>query len=665
MNAYGVAIELAVTGNAERKARELTVAFEALEKVLLNVERVLGMLRSPGNAMARAGANAATEWNRAAVAMERSAAAAKTAAGASSTAAKEARAAHGGMAALISGYIGYEGLKSTFNAEAKVRQAQTALSINGFSAAQTARGNQAAIAVQETNTGVTQVEALDILKTLQSITQNPDLAIAGLPSGAKYAPVFETLGLDAGKAIEAAFKGAEFRGELTTKDANGKEVFDQTRVDAFLKTAADMAIMSGGKVGPEALLTFLRQAGNAGAFASRDSLGALLPVLQSLGPSQAGTAMQAMDQQFSSGKMSDGGYRLGVEMGIFSRNPALARKVGMGQRQLLPGAMDPAAQELERTDKTSFVLDYLRPKIQAYNAKMYKALYTAGTSEADDQRRLAMDAATAQQLSSRIPGGKGIGDIVRNAPQVARDRAAYQERKKEGSPADKAIAENPEVQVKAFTAAWTAFEAAWGAAIIGPVTDALKAMTAALNGMADWARANPGLARLVSETAAGLIALSAAIYAVNRAIGAAEAITALGGAGGAGAAAGAAGVGLGLGAAIGAGAAAVAGAGVVGGANIASVLDPDKNMPRRPQDFPVYKGPAASPRVDPTGSGAKVQLQAYHPDQPLQIQGNLTLQDGTNLGRYTLKAVSKALSGTSGGPTGFDQRAGFSGAMPA
>ena len=551
---------------------------------------------------------------------------------------------------MIEGYLGFEGLQKTFEAEAKVRQAQTALSINGFNPDQIVRGNKAAIAVQQSNAGVSQVEALGILQTLQSITQNPELAIAGLPSGAKYAPVYDTLGLNAEKAIEAAFKAVEFRGELSSKDASGKEVFDQTRVDAFMKTVADMAIMSQGKVGPEALLTFLRQSGNAGAFATRDSLAAMLPIIQSLNPSQAGTAMQAMDQQFSSGKMSDGGYRLGVEMGIFSPNQALARKVGMGQRQLLPGAMNPAAQELERNDKTSFVLDYLRPKIQAYNARMYKALYTAGTGAADDQRRLAMDAATAQQLSSRIPGGKGIGDILRNAPQVARDREAYRERQRDGSPAEKAIAENPEVQVKAFTAAWTAFEAAWGAAIIGPVTEGLKAMTAALNGLADWARGNPGLAKTLSETAAGLIALSAAVYGFNKILAGVEALSKLGvGAGGAsGAAVAASTVGAGAALAAGAGVAAIAAGGVVGGANIAGVLSPYRNMPTRPEDFPSYGAGAAKG----TGGAATEQL--------IQLRGDVNM-DGRKVGTI----VANGARGPNTGTTGFDMRTGLSGSMPA
>jgi hypothetical protein len=489
-----------------------------------------------------------------------------------------------------------------------------------------ARGNQAAIAVQQTNTGVSQGEALDTLKILQSITQNPELAIAGLPSAEKYVPVFQALGLDVTKAIEAGLKGAEFRGELTAKDASGKEMFAQASVDAFLQTAANMAILSAGKVGPEALLTFLRQSGNAGGFSTREGLAAMLPIIQSLNPSQAGTAMQAMDQQFSSGKMSDGGWRLGVEMGIFSPDPRLSRKVGLGQRQILPGGMDPIAQALERTDKTAFVLDYLRPRIQAYNRKMYGATYNNGIDQADDLRRLAMDAATAQQLSSRIPGGKGIGDILRNAPQVQRDREAMAERMKGGDPANQAVAENPEVQVRAFTAAWTAFEAAWGAAIIGPVTDALKAMTAALNGIADWARANPGLAKALSETAAGLIGLSAGVYAVNKALGAAEALTAAGGGGAA-----AAGIGGLAGAAVAVGVGSVVAAGVAGGANIAAVLSPDKSMPAKPEDFPSYGR------------------------QPIQLQGTLNV-DGHALGTFTANSIAKGMSGGSTGTTGFDPR---------
>lgn len=652
MNAYGVAIDLAVGGNAKTEARALTVSFEALEAVLLSVDKLLRNLGGRGKGLATAGAQAATEWNRAAIAIERAGAAAQTVA-------RESRAVHSGFGTLVAGFVGFEALKTTFNAEAKVRQAQTALRVNGFTTEQSARGNRAAIGVQETNTGVTQVQALDILKTLQSITQSPELAIAGLASSAKYAPVFETLGLDLSKAIEAALKGAEFRGELTKKDASGAEVFSQSTVDGFMQTAANMAILSNGKVGPEALLTFLRQSGNAGAFSTREGLAAMLPILQSLNPSQAGTAMQALDQQFSSGKMSDGGYLLGREMGIFSNNPALARKVGMGQRQLLPGAMDPVAQALERTDKTAFILDYLRPRIEAYNRKMYGATYNNGTSAEDDQRRLAMDAATAQQLSSRIPGGKGIGDILRNAPQVARDREAMRERMKGGDPAAIAVAENPEIQVKAFTAAWTAFTAAWGAAIMGPVTEALKAMTSALNAMSDWTRANPGIARFLSEVGTGLVALSAGLYALGKAVGVVQAIAGLAG--------GTAGTG-----AMATGGAAAGGAlrflGPIG-ATIGAYLGITSQLnPLTPDQARKYAPHLAAPNDGYDEQGRPNGTQNFHPSAylttpgaspKLAVEGNLVLQDGTNLGRYTMQAITRSLGGAAGsGTTGPDMRVG-------
>ena len=642
MSAYGVAIDIAVGGNAKREAVAITAAFEALEKVLLNVDRILGGLRGAGTGLARAGAQAATEWNRAAVAMERSAVAAKQTA-------RETRAAHSGLGTLIAGFAGFEAVKKTFNAEAAVRQAQTALSINGFSPDQIARGNKAAIAVQQSNAGVSQLEALDTLKTLQSITQKPELAIAGLASAEKFAPIFQALGLDVSKAIEAGLKGAEFRGELTSKDAAGNEVFDQKRVDAFLQTASNMAILSGGKVGPEALLTFLRQSGNSGAFSTREGLAAMLPVIQSLNPSQAGTAMQALDQQFSSGKMSDGGYKLGVEMGLFSSNPALARKVGMGQRQLLPGAMDPAAQALERTDKTAFVLDYLRPRIEAYNRLKYGNTYNRGSTDADDQRRLAMDAATAQQLSSRIPGGKGMGDILRNAPQIARDREAMAERMKGGDPATKAIAENPEVQVKAFTAAWTAFEAAWGAAIMGPVVEALKAMTAALNALSDWTRANPEAAKLISETGAALIGLSAGVYAFSKAAAAAKAVLGIASAAGSVPSAVAAAGGGGLGIA-GAGIAGAVAAGVVGAANIAGVLSPYKDRDLTPTGEGALRYHGGTAYMAPGGSGGTATIQ---------LSGNVNM-DGKKVG----SVLANGTTGPNTGTTGFDIRTGFAGSMP-
>lgn len=408
--------------------------------------------------------------------------------------------------AAIQAYAGYAALRDIFDQGMSLGVARTQFRELGFSDAQSESAIAESDAIRRGVPGASQAAVLGYIKDLGILTQRPQEALdkTALTDIARMGVVLESVGKgDQAEQLFAALQAGELHGELSGKDGQ----IDTAKLQRFLREVETASIVSGGRIGPAQVLQFLKSSGIAGAMINDERLFAdqMAPIL-SMGAANAGTALQGMMQQFGSGKMSEAAVKLLEEAGIVP--PGAAVKVGMGQYRLKPGAM--AGYEVltgtpdSPADPIRFIKEYLEPAARRYDMK------TLGyTDQAHEQLFM-------QLLASRIPGGKYLGDILRNYPLIMRDREAMgagQTRDAFG------IAEqSPQVQLAQMQAAFHAMMAALGDAAMPAATAAMRSLTDALNRIDTWAKAHPEAAADALKALAGAVAAFAGASAAGIAL---------------------------------------------------------------------------------------------------------------------------------------------------
>ena len=337
---------------------------------------------------------------------------------------------------------------------------------------------------------------IEVYRQLLALTQNPSeargLMRSFLPAGVAMA----TFNPDAGTydaQLEAVTKSAEFKGMLSKTNAKtGKPELNAAGASNLGNLLLAMQVVSKGAVGSDTFLKFLRSGGTAAANMSLSEVPYLIPVIQSLGAQRAGTGLQGLEQQFSSGKMSNAAVGMLQDMGILSKDPSKYRKLGMGMFMLKPGALNEKSFEEAVFQPREFLFNRLLPRVQAYDAKNYGKAY-AGANE--EQRRV-METATLQQLASRIPGGTFMGELLRNQVLSLRDSSALQKLNPEEI--KRTMAGSPQVAVESFTGSLKNLMGVLGAKPFGDAIVVLNSFTAVLNGLSAAAVKHPKIAASAS-----------------------------------------------------------------------------------------------------------------------------------------------------------------------
>jgi hypothetical protein len=340
---------------------------------------------------------------------------------------------------------------------------------------------------QRTIPGTNVVGNLEAFRMLFSLTQNQAEAEKLLPS---FLPVGTALqafnpGTSYDQQLESVFKGAEFMGAVSRTDPKtGKSVVDATGAQRVAKMLLDFETVSNGAVDPDKFLAFLRAGGTAAANIDPAQIPFLLPVIQSLNPRGAGQGLKSFEQQFSSGKMSQGVLEMLTEMGIV-KNPADVRKIGIGQFMLKPGALDEKLMMQAIVNPIDFYNQSLLPDVDKYLTKEYGKIFTG----ADVKNKHILESQVLQQISSRIPGGTLLGELLRTAPLSVRDAQAV----KNASAFDVAgtLNQSPITQIAAFTGALNALLAVFAAPALKGALTGIGALTAAMNALTKAGQGHP------------------------------------------------------------------------------------------------------------------------------------------------------------------------------
>jgi hypothetical protein len=395
---------------------------------------------------------------------------------------------------IMGAYFGYEGMKSIFDAVAEKDKISAGLIAQGFTPAQAQQAYQQAIDVQQSIPGSGILGNMTLQSQLMTVLQRPDEAMATMPAMARLGVILSSLGIGAqGGDMMNAIRAGELHGALTKSDPKtGAQTLDPAGLVRFANEVAAAAVVSHGQIGPAQIVQFLRSGGVSARMLSDESLFADSIALQmSMGSANAGTALQGLGMQFSSGRMSQAAVNLLAQMGIIhDRSKVL--KAGMGQYILMPGAMSLADVQLGRDSPRKFIMDVLLPGIKGWLHKEYGAAYDT----ADPAHQLQMEQAAGQTIASRIPGGKEIAQTMQDVMLMARDREAVNQALGR-DPLAIEMAYNPQLRMAALTESFKAFETAMGDNMMGTAISTLNSLTVTLNSLGDFARNNPTLFQMM------------------------------------------------------------------------------------------------------------------------------------------------------------------------
>ncbi len=397
-----------------------------------------------------------------------------------------------GVGGYYAGKAVVDGVEAALRPSFDVVQNQKRLQGAGLSEAEAASVIATAREQQRLVRGTNVGGNTEVFRTLLSLTQDADEAKKLLPAFLPTGVALESFNPQAGDYVhqlDAVMRSAEFKGAVSKVNPDGSTTVDAAGAKRMADMLLGMTVVSNGGFNPKTGLQFLRSGGTAAANMDLSELPFLLPVLQALGPARAGTGLQGFEQQFSSGKMSNAAVNMLQQMGILSTNPALYRKLGMGQFMLKPGALNETAFEKAMFQPREFMQDNLLPQVQAYNRKNYGKTYDA----ADPDHRRAMDAATLQQMASRIPGGTFMTEMLRNLALMIRDGTAYQRVSKQDITGT--LNDSPLVSMKAFGGALDSLVGTLGGEPFKGAIGALNTLTSGINALNAAAASHPQAAK--------------------------------------------------------------------------------------------------------------------------------------------------------------------------
>jgi hypothetical protein len=403
-----------------------------------------------------------------------------------------------------------EFVKNAIEARAEIDHLQSGLRTMGFTAEQSNEALNQAIRLQQEVPGMSVGGGLHMIQDVMSLLQKPGDALnpAALTEMAKTAIVLQSAGKgDAMANLFKAIQAGELRGALNGPDGE----LSQEGLQKFLRNVDVTTVQTGGRVGPAEILQFLKSSNASGAMLTDSALFAdsIMPIL-SMGAAKAGTALQGISMQMASGKMSEATANMLAEGGLLhlpEGKTVKDYKTGIGQFRFPQEVLPDAGMAQQRP--YDFIEKTLLPFIDKYDA-------AHGGLATDPAALMAQRMATAQQLSSRIPGGAMIGDVVRNYMLIERDRAAIAGGSSRDA-YDERSQNDPQVKFQALTAAMNAMMVSLGGPIMDSAIKGIQQITTVFNAISDWAKAHPETAGDIMKTVASLGALSLAVAGASAA----------------------------------------------------------------------------------------------------------------------------------------------------
>jgi len=273
-----------------------------------------------------------------------------------------------------------------------------------------------AIQIQKANPGFTIGQSLAMIANLYSVDRNMSQVAALAPTYAQdgYIMSHAQGGADANDQLYSILRSSEDMGKLNLLNKNGS--IDTSKAMDFINLYARLVANSNGNLTGAGALTMIGQAGPGATQLSDTALARAIVASQALGPSQVGTGLNAMYQEFIGGKMSQATARSLYEDGVLPKYATINGKrvemfgdddkitkpfkYGIGQVMLPPGTLKDEAQAL--TDPVAWAQQNL----------FGKYLNSDGTVKKGSEQNVEDLIASLNRDFSRIPGMKLAGNAV-------------------------------------------------------------------------------------------------------------------------------------------------------------------------------------------------------------------------------------------------------------
>lgn len=230
-----------------------------------------------------------------------------------------------------------------------------------------------------------------------------------------------------------------------------------------------------GRVGPDQLFAFIKQARGAGISLSREGLEHYAPIMNALGASRSGTALSSAFQQFQIGTMTEDRFRDAKKAGIYDQSAVWHKgRVRDADRHLTD-------RDLGTTDPIAWINKVIEPGLKKLG------YLTTGPDGAIGAGRIASRSTTWGLLVE--------GLIAKS--QIEKQYANIQ--KTVGDPYQHLMRTDPFVKVDELKSAENDLMVTLGSFLQGPAITLLKQLTGVLQGVSDWAKTNPETAKNAAE----------------------------------------------------------------------------------------------------------------------------------------------------------------------
>lgn len=366
----------------------------------------------------------------------------------------------------------------------------------------------AAFAATRSAPGSTIGKNMEAIYDVTNVLGNVQEGIAAIPAFAKLTSVFRASSLHEGGNDDpalAASKALEVMGRLTEeKVGSDGKMHREMSQDALLRytdAIARVAVRTGGRVDADAFLSYSKQARVGGMQQDdRFTFSQLPAIMQVLGGSRTGTFVNSMNSVFSGGHMMDKTMSAFIAAGLADKGGISTVKGADGKEKTVVNAEAIHDFKLMSTN----LVEWIR--------KQTTDLESRGKSRDEILRIL-------QTLGQRTTIGGGWADVYANMPGIDREEAGIRNTLKPGAdgkdPFIGFLNSNPQARVQQFQAALENLLAVFGKDTLPQGIALMGKMTDAMNALGDWAKKNPGEAKLIADVAVSLGALAVAIGVVS------------------------------------------------------------------------------------------------------------------------------------------------------
>jgi hypothetical protein len=331
--------------------------------------------------------------------------------------------------------------------------------------------NRAAWSTQQAVPGSRVTENLKAVTELYSVLGNMPEAAALLTPVQQYATVAKALVPGHNTDAYTALRAAEMLG-WTVDPKTG--AISASRANEFLGIAERAELATAGRVDERQLFNFAQMASLAAKNMTATGLLQMIPVINEMGGSRAGTALQSINQQINGGVMPQRVVADWQRLGLIDMNKVSPTRTGV---RVGPGAI--TGGRLLSQNPVAFVEQVLLPA-------MNKAGYTPQTEVTEIMR-----------LFSRSTSQREAGIIASQLVQINKD---YQNELK-ATPTQAAVnsltGNDLNTNLNALTASWNALMVSLSGPGVPLAVTALQDLAKTVNYLTAEATAHPEAARII------------------------------------------------------------------------------------------------------------------------------------------------------------------------